>query len=64
MYAGVQLVMPGEIAPAHRHTQSALRFVLLTNRDMNGVAIDEVLSPPIVGSLAVSSAPYNPAGIT
>jgi gentisate 1,2-dioxygenase len=28
MYAGVQLVMPGEIAPAHRHTQSALRFVL------------------------------------
>jgi gentisate 1,2-dioxygenase len=28
MYAGVQLVIPGEIAPAHRHTQSALRFVL------------------------------------
>src|SRR6478672_3076822 len=28
MYAGVQLVMPGEVAPAHRHTQSALRFVL------------------------------------
>src|SRR4029450_7829312 len=28
LYAGVQLVLPGEIAPAHRHTQSALRFVL------------------------------------
>jgi gentisate 1,2-dioxygenase len=28
LYAGVQLVMPGEVAPAHRHTQSALRFVL------------------------------------
>src|ERR1700758_5381409 len=28
LYAGVQLVMPGEIAPAHRHTQSALRFIL------------------------------------
>jgi gentisate 1,2-dioxygenase len=28
MYAGVQLVLPGEVAPAHRHTQSALRFVL------------------------------------
>ena len=26
--AGVQLVLPGEVAPAHRHTQSALRFVL------------------------------------
>lgn len=28
LYAGIQLVMPGEVAPAHRHTQSALRFVL------------------------------------
>lgn len=28
LYAGIQLVMPGEIAPAHRHSQSALRFVL------------------------------------
>ncbi|SNT53914.1 gentisate 1,2-dioxygenase [Tardiphaga sp. OK246] len=28
LYAGVQMVMPGEVAPAHRHSQSALRFVL------------------------------------
>jgi gentisate 1,2-dioxygenase len=28
LYAGIQLLMPGEIAPAHRHTQSALRLVL------------------------------------
>jgi gentisate 1,2-dioxygenase len=28
MYAGVQLVIPNEVAPAHRHAQSALRFVL------------------------------------
>jgi gentisate 1,2-dioxygenase len=28
LYAGVQLVLPGEVAPAHRHTQSALRVVL------------------------------------
>ena len=28
LYAGLQLVLPGEVAPAHRHTQSALRFVL------------------------------------
>ena len=28
LYAGVQLVLPGEIAPAHRHSQSALRFIL------------------------------------
>jgi gentisate 1,2-dioxygenase len=28
LYAGLQLIMPGEIAPAHRHTQSALRFIV------------------------------------
>lgn len=28
LYAGLQLIMPGEVAPAHRHTQSALRLVL------------------------------------
>ncbi len=28
LYAGVQLVLPHEVAPAHRHSQSALRFVL------------------------------------
>ncbi|MEQ1648975.1 MAG: gentisate 1,2-dioxygenase, partial [Hyphomicrobiaceae bacterium] len=28
LYAGVQLVIPGEVAPAHRHSQSALRFVM------------------------------------
>jgi gentisate 1,2-dioxygenase len=28
LYGGLQLILPGEIAPAHRHTQSALRFVL------------------------------------
>ena len=28
LYAGLQLILPGEIAPAHRHSQSALRFVL------------------------------------
>lgn len=28
LYAGLQLVLPNEVAPAHRHSQSALRFVL------------------------------------
>jgi gentisate 1,2-dioxygenase len=28
LYAGLQLIMPGEVAPAHRHAQSALRLVL------------------------------------
>jgi gentisate 1,2-dioxygenase len=28
MYCGLQLILPGEVAPSHRHTQSALRFVV------------------------------------
>jgi gentisate 1,2-dioxygenase len=28
LYAGLQLILPGEIAPAHRHSQCALRFIL------------------------------------
>ena len=28
LYAGIQLIMPGEIAPTHRHTASAIRFII------------------------------------
>ena len=28
MYAAIELIMPGETAPAHRHTASALRFMI------------------------------------
>src|SRR5215468_9908291 len=28
LFAGMQLIMPGEVAPAHRHTASAIRFIL------------------------------------
>jgi gentisate 1,2-dioxygenase len=28
LYAGIQLVLPGEVAPQHRHSQAALRFIL------------------------------------
>lgn len=28
LYAGLQLVLPGEIAPAHRHSQTALRMII------------------------------------
>jgi gentisate 1,2-dioxygenase len=28
LYAGLQLIMPGEVAPAHRHTASAIRFII------------------------------------
>lgn len=28
LYAGLQLIMPGEIAPSHRHSAAALRFII------------------------------------
>lgn len=28
LYAGLQLIMPGEVAPPHRHTAAALRFII------------------------------------
>ncbi|CAP41765.1 MULTISPECIES: gentisate 1,2-dioxygenase [Pseudomonadota] len=28
LYAGVQLILPGEVAPTHRHTASALRLIM------------------------------------
>jgi len=31
LYAGLQLVMPGEVAPSHRHTANALRFIVEGN---------------------------------
>jgi gentisate 1,2-dioxygenase len=28
LFAGIQLILPGEVAPAHRHVSSAIRFVM------------------------------------
>jgi gentisate 1,2-dioxygenase len=28
LYAGLQIILPGEVAPSHRHAQSALRFIM------------------------------------
>jgi gentisate 1,2-dioxygenase len=54
LFAGVQLIMPGEIAPPHRHTQSALRFILegsgaYTTIDEEKVVMepgDFIITPP------------------
>jgi gentisate 1,2-dioxygenase len=31
LYAGIQLILPGETAPAHKHAAGALRFILESN---------------------------------
>src|SRR6202050_3348242 len=28
LFAGIQMILPGEVAPAHRHVSAAIRFVL------------------------------------
>jgi len=46
LYAGVQLVLPDEIAPAHRHSQSALRFVLEGKGAHTAVAGEKTMMEP------------------
>lgn len=46
LYAGVQLVLPGEVAPAHRHTQSALRFILEGEDAVTAVEGEEIAMRP------------------
>lgn len=46
LYAGLQLIMPGEVAPAHRHTQSALRFVVEGHGAYTAVDGEKTLMEP------------------
>jgi gentisate 1,2-dioxygenase len=46
LYAGLQLIMPGEIAPAHRHSQSALRFVVDGHGAYTSVEGEKVFMSP------------------
>lgn len=46
LFAGLQLILPGEVAPAHRHTQSALRFVIEGEGAYTAVAGERTLMHP------------------
>jgi gentisate 1,2-dioxygenase len=46
LYAGLQLLLPGEIAPSHRHTQSALRLVLQGEGAYTAVDGERVMMSP------------------
>ena len=46
LYAGLQLIMPGELAPAHRHTQSALRLIVEGNGAYTAVQGEKTLMHP------------------
>lgn len=46
LYAGLQLILPGEVAPAHRHVQCALRFVLEGDGAFTAVDGERVMMKP------------------
>ncbi len=46
LYAGLQLILPGEVAPAHRHTPSALRFIIEGSRAYTAVNGEKTYMEP------------------
>ncbi|HZD24797.1 MAG TPA: gentisate 1,2-dioxygenase [Alphaproteobacteria bacterium] len=46
LYAGLQLILPGEVAPAHRHAQTALRFIVEGSGAYTAVEGEKTLMQP------------------
>lgn len=46
LFAGLQIILPGEIAPAHRHAASALRFILEGKDAFTAVAGERTMMEP------------------
>lgn len=46
LYAGLQLILPGDMAPAHRHTQNALRFIVEGEKAYTAVNGERTLMHP------------------
>src|SRR5204863_34077 len=57
LFAGLQLLMPGEIAPAHRHSQSALRFIIEGHGAYT--AVDRNLCAAVAGGLRQPALPLD-----
>ena len=46
LYAGIQMILPGEVAPSHRHTASALRLILSGEGGFTSVGGEKVVMAP------------------
>ena len=46
LFAGLQIILPGEIAPAHRHVASALRFIIEGHKAYTAVAGERTMMEP------------------
>lgn len=54
LYAGLQLVLPGDVAPSHRHTQNALRFIIEGSNAFTAVNGERTMMHP--GDLVITPA--------
>lgn len=46
LFAGYQIILPGEVAPAHRHVASALRFIIEGKNAYTAVAGERTMMEP------------------
>ncbi|HMA06477.1 MAG TPA: cupin domain-containing protein, partial [Ramlibacter sp.] len=46
LFAGLQIILPGEIAPAHKHVASALRFIIEGHNAYTAVAGERTMMEP------------------
>jgi len=60
LFAGMQIILPGEIAPAHRHVASALRFVIEGKNAYTAVSGERTMMSP--GDFVIT--PSGPGTIT
>jgi gentisate 1,2-dioxygenase len=59
LFAGIQLILPGEIAPAHQHVASAIRFVLDGEGAYTAVEGEKTLMSPGDFILTPNWAPHD-----
>src|SRR5947199_8789906 len=60
LFAGVQMILPGEVAPAHRHVSSAIRFVLDGEGAYTAVEGEKAFMSPGDFVITANWAPHDP----
>ncbi len=46
LFAGLQIIMPGEVAPSHRHTPNALRFLMTGKGAYTSIGGEKIMMNP------------------
>src|SRR6202161_1536205 len=59
LFAGIQMILPGEVAPAHRHVAAAIRFVLDGEGAYTAVDGEKAFMAPGDFVITANSAPHD-----